>query len=55
MQDLPKLVQQVRAGVVDCSAATRPRAHGYWALLALSQQTLAAPTATGLQAITLVK
>jgi ribose transport system substrate-binding protein len=44
IDDLPELVEQVRAGVVDSSVATRPRAQGYWAVLALWQQSLGAPT-----------
>lgn len=44
IDDLPELVAQVRAGVVDSSVATRPRAQGHWAVLALWQQSLGAPT-----------
>ena len=44
IDDLPELVAQIRSGVVDSSVATRPRAQGYWAVLALWQQTLAAPS-----------
>ena len=44
IDDLPELVEQVRAGVVDSSVATRPRAQGHWAVLALWQQSLGAPT-----------
>lgn len=43
LDDLPELVELVRAGVVDSSMATKPQAQGYWVVLALWQQTLGAP------------
>ncbi len=43
IDDLPELVGLIRSGVVDSSVATKPRAQGYWSVLALWQQTLAAP------------
>lgn len=43
MDDLPELVGLIRSGVMDSSMATRPAAEGYWAVLALWQQTLKAP------------
>lgn len=43
IDDLPELVAQIRSGVVDSSFATRPRSQGYWAVLSLWQQSLAAP------------
>jgi len=43
IDDLPELVGQIRSGVVNSSVATKPRAQGYWSILSLWQQTLAAP------------
>jgi hypothetical protein len=36
-------VGQIRSGVVNSSVATKPRVQGYWSILSLWQQTLAAP------------
>ncbi|MEI8250822.1 MAG: substrate-binding domain-containing protein [Synechococcus sp. ELA057] len=56
IDDLPELVAQIRSGVVDSSLATRPRTQGYWAVLALWQQTLAAPVIERIDTgITIVK
>ena len=44
IDDLPELVGLIRSGAVDSSVATRPQAQGHWAVLALWQQTLGAPT-----------
>ena len=43
IDDLPELVGQIRSGVMNSSVATKPRAQGYWSILSLWQQTLAAP------------
>jgi ribose transport system substrate-binding protein len=43
LDDLPELLQMIRSGVVDSSAATKPRSQGYWAVLNLWQQSLGAP------------
>lgn len=43
LDDLPEVLQLIRAGVVDSTAATKPRAQGYWAVVNLWQQGLAAP------------
>ena len=43
LDDLPELLQQIRGGVVDSTAATRPTAQGYWSVLSLWQQRLGAP------------
>lgn len=43
IDDVPELVGQIRSGVVNSSVATKPRAQGYWSILSLWQQTLAAP------------
>ena len=44
LDDLPELLQQIKGGVVDSTAATRPAAQGYWSVLSLWQQRLGAPT-----------
>ena len=43
LDDLPELLQLMRGGVVDSTAATKPRAQGYWSVLNLWQQGLNAP------------
>jgi ribose transport system substrate-binding protein len=43
LDDLPELLQMIRNGVVDSSAATKPRSQGYWAVVNLWQQSLGAP------------
>jgi len=43
LDDLPELLQQIKAGAVDSTAATRPTAQGYWSVLSLWQQRLGAP------------
>ena len=43
LDDLPELVALIRGGVVQSSVATKPKAQGYWAVLALWQQQLGAP------------
>ncbi|QPN65734.1 substrate-binding domain-containing protein [Synechococcus sp. CBW1006] len=43
LDDLPELVQLIRSGVVDSTAATKPRSQGYWSVLSLWQQGLGAP------------
>jgi ribose transport system substrate-binding protein len=43
LDDLPEQLQLIRSGVVDSSAATKPRAQGYWAVVNLWQQQLGAP------------
>ncbi|MFO7629309.1 MAG: substrate-binding domain-containing protein [Prochlorococcaceae cyanobacterium] len=43
LDDLPELLQLIRSGVVDSTAATKPFSQGYWAVLSLWQQGLAAP------------
>ena len=43
LDDLPELVALIREGVVQSSVATKPKAQGYWAVLALWQQRLGAP------------
>jgi ribose transport system substrate-binding protein len=44
IDDLPEMMQLIRAGVVDSTSATKPRAQGYWSILNLWQQGLSAPT-----------
>jgi ribose transport system substrate-binding protein len=43
LDDLPELLQLIRCGVVDSTAATKPFSQGYWAVLSLWQQGLGAP------------
>ncbi|MEY4297644.1 MAG: hypothetical protein RLZZ423_823 [Cyanobacteriota bacterium] len=43
LDDLPEQLELIRNGVVDSSAATQPRAQGYWAVVNLWQQRLGAP------------
>ena len=43
LDDLPEQLQLIRRGVVDSTAATKPRAQGYWAVVNLWQQQLGAP------------
>ena len=43
LDDLPEQLQLIRSGVVDSTAATQPRAQGYWAVVNLWQQQLGAP------------
>ena len=42
-EQLIELVALIREGVVQSSVATKPKAQGYWAVLALWQQQLGAP------------
>jgi ribose transport system substrate-binding protein len=44
LDDLPELLQLIDAGVVDSTAATKPFSQGYWAVISLWQQGLAAPS-----------
>jgi len=44
IDDLPETLELIRQRVVDSTAATRPRAQGYWAVVALWQLGLGAPT-----------
>lgn len=43
LDDLPEQVQLINSGVVDSTAASKPRSQGYWAVLSLWQQSLGAP------------
>ncbi|MCT0225483.1 substrate-binding domain-containing protein [Synechococcus sp. CS-1328] len=43
LDDLPELLQLIGSGVVDSTAATKPRSQGYWSVLSLWQQGLGAP------------
>jgi ribose transport system substrate-binding protein len=43
LDDLPELLTLIQAGVVDSTAASRPRSQGYWSVLTLWQQSLGAP------------
>ena len=43
LDDLPEQLQLIRSGVVDSTAATKPRSQGYWAVVNLWQQHLGAP------------
>lgn len=43
LDDLPELLDQINSGVVDSTAATKPRSQGYWAMVSLWQQGLGAP------------
>lgn len=43
LDDLPELLQLINSGVVDSTAASKPRSQGYWAVLSLWQQGLGAP------------
>lgn len=43
LDDLPELLELIRSGAVDSTAATKPRSQGYWAVLSLWQQGLGAP------------
>jgi ribose transport system substrate-binding protein len=44
IDDLPETLELIQQRVVDSTAATRPRAQGYWAVVALWQLGLGAPT-----------
>ena len=44
LDDLPELLDQIRSGLVDSTAASKPQAQGYWAVVNLWQQRLGAPT-----------
>ena len=44
IDDLPETLDLIRQRVVDSTSATRPRAQGYWAVVALWQLGLGAPT-----------
>lgn len=43
IDDLPELQELMRGGLVESTSSTRPRAQGYWSVLNLWQQRLAAP------------
>ena len=43
LDDLPELLQLIKSGAVDSTAATKPFTQGYWAVLNLWQQGLGAP------------
>ena len=43
LDDLPELLNLIKSGVVDSTAASRPRSQGYWSVLTLWQQSLGAP------------
>lgn len=43
LDDLPELLAQIKGGLIDSTAATRPAAQGYWSMLSLWQQRLGAP------------
>ncbi len=43
LDDLPDLLQLINSGVVDSTAASKPRSQGYWAVVNLWQQRLGAP------------
>lgn len=43
LDDLPELLALISSGVVDSTAASKPRSQGYWALVNLWQQGLGAP------------
>ncbi|MEB3199994.1 MAG: substrate-binding domain-containing protein [Synechococcaceae cyanobacterium] len=43
LDDLPDVLQLIRSGVVDSTAASKPRSQGYWSVLSLWQQGLGAP------------
>ena len=43
LDDLPELLALINSGVVDSTAATKPRSQGYWAVISLWQQGLGAP------------
>ncbi len=44
IDDLPETLELIQQRVVDSTSATRPRAQGYWAVVALWQLGLGAPT-----------
>jgi len=43
LDDLPEQLQLIQDGVVDSSAASKPRSQGYWAVVSLWQENLGAP------------
>jgi len=43
LDDLPELMDLIKRGVVDSTAASKPRSQGYWSVLTLWQQGLGAP------------
>ena len=43
IDDLPELQELMRGGVVESTSSTKPRAQGYWSVLSLWQEKLAAP------------
>jgi ribose transport system substrate-binding protein len=43
LDDLPELLSLIQEGVLDSTAASRPRSQGYWSVLTLWQQSLGAP------------
>jgi ribose transport system substrate-binding protein len=44
LDDLSQLIELVKEGVVESSSASRPQMQGYWAVMALWQQSLGVPT-----------
>lgn len=43
LDDLPEMQRLIQTGLVDSTAATKPRSQGYWSVLTLWQQRLGAP------------
>ena len=43
LDDLPEQLEQIQSGLVDSTAATKPHAQGYWAVVNLWQHHLGAP------------
>jgi ABC-type sugar transport system substrate-binding protein len=43
LDDLPEQLEQIQRGLVDSTAATKPHAQGYWAVMNLWQHHLGAP------------
>ena len=43
LDDLPELLELIKNGVVDSTAASKPRSQGYWSVLTLWQQGVGAP------------
>jgi ribose transport system substrate-binding protein len=56
LDDLNQLIELIKEGVVESSSASRPQMQGYWAIVALWQQSLGIPTPkkidTGVKVIT---
>jgi ribose transport system substrate-binding protein len=43
LDDLPELLELIKNGVVDSTAASKPISQGYWSVLTLWQQGVGAP------------